>query len=32
MSVAIEFKNIKKQYSDKVIIEDFNLSIKEVEF
>ena len=32
MSVAIEFKNIKKQYGDKVIIEDFNLSIKEGEF
>lgn len=32
MSVAIEFKNIKKQYDNKVIIEDFNLSIKEGEF
>lgn len=32
MSIAIEFENIKKQYNDKVILEDFNLSIEEGEF
>lgn len=32
MTVAIEFKNIKKQYRDKTILEKFNLSIEEGEF
>lgn len=32
MRVAIEFKNIKKQYDKKVILDNFNLSIEEGEF
>lgn len=32
MRTAIEFKNIKKQYNNKLILEDFNLSIEEGEF
>lgn len=32
MSAVIEFNNIKKSYGDKIIIEDFNLSIEQGEF
>lgn len=32
MKSAIEFKNIKKQYDKKVILDNFNLSIEEGEF
>lgn len=32
MSIAIEYKNIKKAYGDKVIIEKFNLSVEKGEF
>lgn len=32
MKIAIEFKNIKKAYNDKVVIEGFNLSIEKGEF
>lgn len=32
MRAAIEFKNIKKQYDKKVILDNFNLSIEEGEF
>lgn len=32
MSIAIEYKNIKKAYGDKVIIEKFNLSVEQGEF
>lgn len=32
MNTAIEFKNIKKAYSDKVILEQFNLSVAKGEF
>lgn len=32
MRVAIEFKNIKKKYDKKVILDNFNLSIEEGEF
>lgn len=32
MKTAIEFKNIKKAYDDKVVIEGFNLSVEQGEF
>lgn len=32
MKTAIEFKNIKKAYDDKVVIEGFNLSVEKGEF
>ena len=32
MSIAIEFKNIKKAYGNKVILVDFNLSVAQGEF
>ena len=32
MNTAIEFKNIKKAYGQKVVIEDFNLSVEQGEF
>lgn len=32
MDTAIEFKNVKKEYNDKVIIENFNLKIASGEF
>lgn len=32
MNIAIEFKNIKKAYGDKVILEQFNLSVVKGEF
>lgn len=32
MSIAIEFKNIKKAYGNKVILDDFNLSVAQGEF
>lgn len=32
MSIAIEYKNIKKAYGDKAIIEKFNLSVEKGEF
>ena len=32
MAVAIEFKNIKKEYGEKIILENFNLSIEQGEF
>lgn len=32
MNPSIEFKNIKKSYSEKVIIEEFSLSVKKGEF
>ena len=32
MKTVIEFKNIKKQYEDKVIMENFQLSVKQGEF
>lgn len=32
MDTAIEFKNIKKAYKDKVIIDNFNLSVMKGEF
>lgn len=32
MNIAIEFKNIKKAYGNKVILDDFNLSVAQGEF
>ena len=32
MTAAIQFQNIKKAYSDKMILEDFNLTIERGEF
>ena len=32
MSVAVEFRNIKKAYGDNVVIEDLNLKIEQGEF
>ena len=32
MMSAIEFKNVKKVYGDKVILENFNLAIEQGEF
>ena len=32
MAIAIEFKNIKKQYGDKVVLKNFDLSIDQGEF
>lgn len=32
MQIAIEFKNIKKAYASKVVMENFNLSVKKGEF
>ncbi len=32
MNTAIEFKNIKKTYDEKIIMEGFNLSIEKGEF
>lgn len=32
METIIEFKNIKKAYGDKVVLEDFNLIVEKGEF
>lgn len=32
MSVAVEFRNIKKAYGENVVIEDLNLKIEQGEF